>query len=383
MQSMALRFLTAGDSHGDSLVGIIEGLPAGIPIHTGDIRKDLRRRRKSYGRSERQKIENDRVEIVSGLWRGTTTGAPVAIRIPNLGRTVSGRKGGGLATVPRPGHTDLAGCLKYGLNEVPPISERASARGTAMRVAIGAVAKSMLKHFAIHLLSHVRSIGGVTARPDTSSFERLRRRAVRSPIYCADGTAAKDMIAAIQAAQKDGHSLGGSAEVIAAGVPPGLGSHVEWDRRLEARLAGALMSIPSVKAVEIGDGLETYRRPGAAAQDAIAVKGGAFTRATNFAGGIEGGISNGENIIVRLYAKPIPTARQRVATIDMQTLRSCQSPYVRADVCVIPALGIIAESAVAWVLLCAFMEKFAGDHIRETEANFKAFMASLRKRSSR
>ena len=378
---MTLRFLTAGDSHGSCLAGIIEGLPAGVRISLSDLKKDLRRRRKAPGRSPRQTLEEDRVEILSGLWRGRTTGAPVALLIPNAGRTVGGKSGGGLSTVPRPGHADLAACLKYGLFEVPPVSERASARSTAMRVAIGSVAKAVLDCVSVEIISHVRSIGGVEARPDTSSIERVKRLTARSPVYCADGAAGKEMLRVIESASREGHSLGGSVEVIAAGVPPGLGSHVSWDRKLDARLAGALMSVQSVKAVEIGEGLETSRRRGVDAQDAIVIEDGAITRPTNRAGGIEGGITNGENVIVRVYAKPIPTARRRVPTIDMKTRETRESPFVRSDVCVVPAIAVIAEAVVAWELATALLEKFGGDHIEETETRVRDFVASIAKRS--
>jgi chorismate synthase len=374
---MLLRFLTAGDSHGDSLIGIIEGLPAGVRLSARAIRRDLLRRSRVYGRGSRQKVEGDHVEILSGLWKGRTTGAPVALRIPNRGRT----GGGGLSTTPRPGHADLAGCLKYGLLEVTPISERASARGTAMRTAVGAVARAVLDPLSVVVVSHVRSIGEIDADPGRISIERLQRRADRSPVHSADGRAGRRMMEAIRMAEQEGHSLGGSAEVIAAGVPPGLGSHVEWDRKLDARLAGALMSIPSVKAVEIGDGLETHRWPGPEAQDAITLERGRIRRTTNFAGGIEGGISNGEDIVVRVYAKPIPTSRKALPSVNLRTLTSRRSPYVRSDVCVVPAIAVIAEAATAWELLRAFLEKFGGDHIDETGRNLRAYRAALAKRS--
>ncbi|NIM18658.1 MAG: chorismate synthase [Candidatus Latescibacteria bacterium] len=380
---MPLRFLTAGDSHGDALVGIIEGLPAGIPIPIRDIQRDLKRRRKTYGRSGRQRIETDPVEIVSGMWRGRTTGAPVGIRILNLGKAPGGKRGGAPGTVPRPGHADLAGCLKYGLDDIQPIAERASARSTAMRVAIGAVAKGVLKRFSVEILSHVRSIGDIDADPDTSSLDRLMSRVARSQLYCADAAAERKMIGLIKTAWKEGHTLGGSIEVIASGVPPGLGSHAHWDRKLDARLAGALMSIQTVKAVEIGAGLETYKKRGIESQDAIVLYRGKIKRPTNYAGGIEGGISNGENIVIRSYAKPIATAPKQAPTIDMSTLESRESPYVRSDVCVIPALGVIAEAVVAWELLCAILEKFGGDHIEETQANFIAYVKSIGKRTKR
>ncbi|MCK4546839.1 MAG: chorismate synthase [Candidatus Eisenbacteria sp.] len=378
---MALRFLTAGDSHGDSLTGIIEGLPAGIPVSLRKIRRELRRRSQSFGRGSRQEIETDQVEILGGLWKGKTTGAPLAIRIPNRGRKVSGKRGGALSTVPRPGHADLAGCLKYGLDEVPPISERASARSTAMRVAIGAVARMALERFSVEIISHVRSIGGIAAEPGPLSVDGIRRRVARSPVRCVDPGVGRRMADAIRSAQEEGHSLGGSVEVVASGIPPGVGSHVAWDRKLDARLAGALMSIQSVKAVEIGEGLDTHRRFGVDAQDAIVLDGGRLARPTNFAGGIEGGISNGEDITVRVYAKPIPTAKKCLPTVNLRTLKPRPSPYVRSDVCVIPALGVIAESVVAWELLCAVMEKFGGDHMDETERNLRSYLASLEERT--
>ncbi len=374
---MPLRFLTAGDSHGPALIGIIEGLPAGVRISARHIRGQLLRRSKSHGRGARQKLEGDQVDILSGLWKGWTTGAPLALSIPNHGRT----GGGGLSTVPRPGHADLPGCQKYGLLEITPISERASARSTAMRVAVGAVAEAALDRFSIDIISHVLSIGKVEAVSIPDSPDEIKRRAARSPVYCSDRQAGREMIKAIDAAREEGHSLGGSVEVLATGVPPGLGSHVEWDRKLDARLAGALMSIQSVKAVEIGRGLETHRIYGQDAQDAITVRRAAPGRTTNLAGGIEGGISNGENISVRIYAKPIPTAPRRVPTVNMKTLRAARSPYVRSDVCVVPALGVIAEAVTAWEILSVFMEKFGGDHIEETERNYRGYLATLRKRN--
>jgi chorismate synthase len=231
---MSIRFLTAGDSHGEVLVGIIEGLPAGVRVTVKDIQKDMARRRMPLGRSSRQSVEPDAVSVVSGLWKGHTTGAPVALLIANRGLTVKGKKGGAMGTVLRPGHADLAGCLKYGLDEIPPVSERASARSTAMRVAIGSVAKILLKQFSIDAIGHVLSVGKVAASPVAVSPESIKIRAGRSPVYCADAAASKRMIEEIKAAQSEGNSLGGSVEVVVTGVVPGLGSHVEWDRRLDA-----------------------------------------------------------------------------------------------------------------------------------------------------
>jgi chorismate synthase len=378
-----MRFLTAGDSHGEKLVGIVEGLPAGHRISVRDIEKDLARRRAAYGRSARQRIETDRIEILGGLWRGKTTGAPIAFTIPNLGLKVSGRRGGALGTVPRPGHADLAGSLKYGFFEVPPVSERASARSTAMRVAIGSLAKGFLREFSIDVFGHVLSIGGIEAQRSSTSLADLRRRVARSPLYCGDGHAARRMKAEIRHAKKQGHSLGGSVEVIASGVLPGLGSHVEWDTKLDGRLAGALMSIQSVKVVEIGDGLETYRRKGAESQDEIRKSGGRIMRPTNRAGGIEGGMSNGENVVLRLYAKPIATSVVRLHSIDMKTQQKKLSPFVRSDACVIPALSVIAETVTAWEILRAFLEKFGGDAIDDIRASYDSYASRLHKRGAR
>ncbi|HXV14044.1 MAG TPA: chorismate synthase [Candidatus Krumholzibacteria bacterium] len=379
---MAIRFLTAGDSHGEALVGIVEGLPAGLKLDERVIQRELARRRKSYGRSSRQKIEKDEVSIVGGLWKGKTTGAPIAIVLPNRARTVKGKAGGGLETVPRPGHADFAGVMKYGFDEIPPVSERASARSTAMRVAIGAVAKAFLGHLGVDAIGHVRSIGSVDAKSLRISPREIRKRAERSVVYCADGRAGRRMVTEIQRGKAEGNSLGGSVEVIVTGLFPGIGSHVEWDRKLDARLAGAMMSIQSVKAVEIGDGLSTYRARGVDAHDAMRVERGRVLRPTNHAGGIEGGMTNGEDVIVRLYAKPIPTAPRRASTFDLETLEPTESPYVRSDICVVPVLAVIAEAVASWEILAAIMEKLGGDTVEETLAAKKRVVAALSKRLS-
>jgi len=377
---MSLRFLTAGDSHGESLVGIIEGMPSGVRVSMKEIEKALARRRKSYGRSSRQMIERDEVRVVSGLWSGRTTGAPLALILPNRGRLVQGKRGGAMGTIPRPGHADLPGVLKYGLDEIPPVSERASARSTAMRVAIGAVAKAALRELSIDAIGHVAALGDVLALRARLSPDAVRRRAARSPVCCADSAATKRMVEEIQRAKTEGNSLGGSVEVIVTGAPVGLGSHVAWDRKLDARLAAAMMSIQSVKAVEIGDGLASSRKRGIDAHDALAVSKGRIVRATNRAGGIEGGMSNGENIVVRLYAKPIPTAQRRATTFDLRTLDEVEGPYVRSDVCVIPALSVIAEMVAAWEILDAALEKFGGDSIGDTVAARDRYAAGIQKR---
>jgi len=378
-----MRYLTAGDSHGEYLVGIIEGFPAGHRPAIKDIERDLLRRRAAYGRSARQKIETDSVQIASGLWRGRTTGAPLAVLIQNLGRKVAGKPGGALGTVPRPGHADLPGALKYGLFEVPPVAERASARSTAMRVAVGAIAKGLLKRFGIDFLGHVVSIGGVDATRERGSFASLKRRVARSPLYCGDKKAGDAMIDCIRRAKKSGDSLGGAVEVVATGVVPGLGTHVESDRKLDARLTGAMASIQSVKAVEIGDGLETYRRRGFEAHDALHMDKGRIRRKTNYAGGIEGSMTNGEDIVLRLYAKPIPTSVKRLPSFDMRSGRKALSPFVRSDVSVMPALAVIAEAVLAWELLVVFAEKFGGDSVAEIRSNYDAYVKTLASRGWR
>jgi chorismate synthase len=380
---MAIRFLTAGDSHGEALVGIVEGLPAGLELDVRAIQRDLARRRMSYGRSSRQKIEQDEVSLHGGLWRGKTTGAPIAITLPNRARTVQGKEGGGLETVPRPGHADFAGMMKYGADEVPPVSERASARSTAMRVAIGAVAKAFLDELGVHAIGHVKSIGSVSADTTALSLARIRQRSSRSPVYCADARAAKRMMAEIQRGRREGNSLGGSVEVIVTGLFPGIGSHVEWDRKLDGRLAGAMMSIQSVNAVEIGDGLSTFRARGIDAHDAMQIKRGRVLRPTNYAGGIEGGMTNGEPVVVRIYSKPIPTAPRRAQTFDFATLAPTESPYVRSDICVVPVLAVIAEAVAAWEILAAIMDKLGGDHIADTLAARDRVLAQQARRLSK
>lgn len=377
---MGIRYLTAGDSHGEALVGIVEGLPAGLKLDARVIQHELLRRRMSYGRSSRQQIEQDDVSLVGGLWKGKTTGAPIAIVLPNRAKTVKGKAGGGLDTVLRPGHADFAGVMKYGFDEIPPVSERASARSTAMRVAIGAIAKAYLARLGVETIGHVRVIGSIAAPDAKLTAEQIRKRAERSPVYCADPKTSKRMVEEIQRGKSEGNSLGGSVEVIVTGMFPGIGSHVEWDRKLDGRLAGAMMSIQSVKAVEIGDGLATYRARGVDAHDAMHVKRGRVIRSTNHAGGIEGGMTNGEDVIVRLYAKPIPTAPRRAKTFDLSSLESTESPYVRSDICVVPVLAVIGEAVAAWEILAAMMEKLGGDTIDETLAAHKRVLASHARR---
>jgi len=377
---MSIRFLTAGDSHGDALLGIVEGIPAGVQLDERTIARELKRRRAAYGRSSRQKVEADVVRISGGVWNGFTTGAPIGITIPNLARTVQGKIGGAMGTVPRPGHADFAGVMKYGGEEIPPVSERASARSTAMRVAVGAIAGACLAPLGISAFAHVISIGDVACTRGALSAKELRRRAAKSPVYCANASAGRRMEAAIRRAKSEGNSLGGSVEVLVAGLFPGIGSHVEWDRRLDGCLAGAMMSIHSVKAVEVGDGFSTHRARGIDAHDAMSLRGGRVMRSTNHAGGIEGGMTNGEEIVIRIYAKPIPTAARRAKTFDLSTLEATESPYVRSDTCVIPALAVIAEGVAAWEILRATLDKLGGDHISDTIAARERVVGNIARR---
>ncbi len=380
---MSIRFLTAGDSHGEALVGVVEGIPAGVRLDERVIQRELARRRASYGRSSRQKIERDDVTLAGGIWKGRTTGAPIGIVLPNRARTVKGRTGGALGTVPRPGHADFAGMMKYGLDEIPPVAERASARSTVTRVAIGAVARACLSHVGIETAGHVVAIGDVRAPRNAHAVAEIRRRAGRSPVYCADAAAGRRMVAEIQRGKAEGNSLGGCAEVVVSGLFPGLGSHVEWDRKLDARLAGAMMSIHSVKAVEIGDGIETSHARGVDAQDGMRVRRGRVVRSSNHAGGIEGGMTNGEDVVVRLYAKPIPTAPRRAESFDLATLDDAESPYVRSDVCVVPVIAVIAESVAAWEILSALIDKVGGDTIDEVADACERVRTAVAKRLRR
>ena len=339
---MSLRFLTAGESHGPALLGIVDGLPAGLALTEDLIAADFARRQYAPGRGGRQKIEKDRARILGGLVRGKTTGAPVGLMIENLDY----RNWEGLEVppnrVPRPGHADLAGCLKWGFDDTRLVSERASARETAMRVALGAVARALLAEAGIRCTGRVLAVGGVTVRSEAA----LRR--------------------VIDRAKAAGETLGGIVEARAVGVPPGLGTSVQWDRRLDGRIAQALMSIPSVKGVLIGDADVQAASPGSRAQDPIGWKRGkGFVRPTNHAGGLEGGITNGEPVVARLFLKPISTLRQGLRSVDLKTRRAARAAYQRSDTCVVPAATVIAEAMLAWVLADALLERFGGDSVRE------------------
>jgi chorismate synthase len=387
------RWLTAGESHGRALVAICEGVPAGVQVSTDDIAAALARRRAGYGRGARMTFEQDEVEMTAGVRHGSTLGGPVAIRVANTewpkweavmsADPVDAGQLAGLArnaplTRPRPGHADLAGMQKYGHQDARPVLERASARETAARVAVGEVARRLLSQvLGIEILSHVVAIGTVRV-PDSFLPGPQDKAAIDAdPVRCADPATSQAMVAEIDAARKDGDTLGGVVEVLAFGLPPGLGSFTHWDRRLDARLAGALMSIQAIKGVEVGDGFTTATRRGSAAHDEIEATPEGIARRTNRAGGIEGGMSTGEVIRVRAAMKPISTVPRALDTIDTSTGEPAKAMNQRSDVTAVPAAGVVAEAMVALVLAEAAVEKFGGDSVDEMRRNAESYLKHL------
>lgn len=364
-----LRFLSAGESHGPCLTAIVDGLPAGLAIDIASIDRDLARRQSGYGRGGRMQIERDHIEITSGLINGETTGAPISLRIENKDWE-NWRKhweAGDLPklTAPRPGHADYAGMIKYGIDDARPILERASARETAMRVAVGSLAKQLLAQFEINIGSYVERIGSVRAQIPHVSQAEIWQLAEESDMRCPDQEAAAKMRSAIDAARAAGDTLGGVFTVVATGVPVGLGSHVQWDRRLDGLLAQALVSIQAVKGVEIGDAFDNAAKSGRDVHDEIFPSGDDITRTTNRAGGIEGGMSNGSPIVVRAAVKPIPTVLTPLRSVDLSTGRAALTEYQRSDVCVVPAAAVVGEAMIAWVLAQALLEKIGRDSMAE------------------
>lgn len=366
-----LKYVTAGESHGDELIGILEGIPAGLPLVAEDIDGYLWRRQGGVGRGARMKIERDRVRIVAGVWKGVTTGAPIALSIPNRSRIPHDRQPE--RTVPRPGHADLTGTLKYGYDDANPAIERSSARETAMRVALGAVAHAFLRALDMAVVGHVVVVGGIVADPDRSDWAELVAARDRSSLFCADGEVEAAMLERIEAARERQETLGGVAEIVALGVPPGLGSYAQWDRRLEAELGRALLSIQSVKAAAIGDGVETPFEFGRAAQDEVFWDDGVVRR-TNRAGGIEGGISNGEPIVARAFFKPISTQRRPLRSVDLRTGDELECRYIRSDTLIVPAGSVVAEAMVALTIAGATIEKFGGDVLDDVRAAMTAYV---------
>jgi chorismate synthase len=379
--------LTAGESHGKALVAVIEGIPAAVPVAPKEIAGELARRRHGHGRGGRQRLETDALEILGGVRHGRTLGSPIAITIPNSEwemkyRDLMAVEGEGdpadRLTRPRPGHADLAGALKYGFDDVRNVWERASARETASRVAIGAVCKAFLAELDIRIVSHVVRIGKVTARasgrlPAPEDLDAVDA----SPVRCFDGAAGAKMVAEIDRVRKARDTVGGEFEVIAYGCPPGLGSHVHYDRKLDARLALALMSIQSVKGVGVGDGFVSAARYGSAAHDEIVLRAGRIARATARAGGIEGGMSTGQPIRVRAAMKPFSSVPKPLATVDLSTGEEAVAIKQRTDVCAVPAGGVVGESVVAFELANAVLEKFGGDALPETRRNLDAYVETL------
>jgi len=382
-----LRFLTAGESHGPELVTIVEGLPAGVPVSIEALDHELVRRQAGYGRGARStKIERDAARVVSGLAGGRTTGAPVALRIVNrdfANQPPAPRP----LTTPRPGHADLAGRLKYGLRDFRTIRERASARETAARVAAGSLARQLLAPFGVELGSIVTAVGQVRTRLDraveglgepgldqldAATLRRLCAAAEEDPLRCPDPTASAEMRRSVDDARAAGETLGGVFWVVSVGVPAGLGSYVHWDRKLDGRLAQAICSIPAVKGVEIGPAFSLAGAPGSAAQDHIERRDGAITRPSNHAGGIEAGVTNGEPVLVRAAMRPLSSIRGSIASVDFETDAPADPPYVRSDICAVPAAAVVGESMVAWVLATALLERFGSDRLDAMLAAYAA-----------
>jgi chorismate synthase len=392
-----LRYFTSGESHGKGLVGILDGVPAGFVVSAGDIDADLKRRQGGYGRGGRMKIESDHAEILSGIRWGKTLGSPISLLIGNMdwknweeGMSADAAFEGSIKPVtrPRPGHADLAGALKYNQRDVRNILERSSARETAVRVGLGAIAKKLLSEFGIAFGSYVVRIGSQKIDVGNQNVEKqqlleLFSKAEKSPVRCPDADASKKMVRQIDQAVKNGNSLGGVYEIFVTGLPPGLGSHTQWDRKLDGRLAQAMMSIQAMKGVEIGRGFEMCGKPGSDVMDEIFYRSKAkgnskgFFRKTNNSGGIEGGMTNGMPVIIRVGMKPIPTLRKPLMSVDLNTRKPFSAAYERSDVCAVPAAAVVGEAMAALVLADAFLEKFGGDSRDEILRNFDSYMSYI------
>lgn len=386
---MAFRFLTAGESHGEALTAVIDGVPAGLPLTADHINEDLARRQRGYGRGGRMKIERDQVHISSGVRFGVTLGSPISLTIQNRDwenwqstMAVGAAPPGTFAktvTRPRPGHADLAGAMKYAHHDIRNVLERSSARETTARVAVAGVAKRLLSEFGISILSHVTEIGGIRVGPLEQAWEEVRQRAELSEVRCADPAAERAMIEAIDQAKATGDTLGGVFEVVALGCPVGLGSYVQWDRKLDGLLAQAFCSIHAIKGAEIGLGFEAARRPGSQVHDEILFDTDAgFHRRSNGAGGLEGGVTNGQPVIVRAVMKPISTLRKPLRSVDVATKEAVEAVVERSDVCAVPAAGVVGEAMMAIVLGRVFLEKFGGDSIDEIRRNYDAYLEYLK-----
>jgi chorismate synthase len=388
-----LRWLTAGESHGQQLTAVLDGMPAGVEVQTSDVDEQLARRRLGHGRGARMSFEQDAVSLTGGVRHGRTQGGPIAIQVGNTewpkwstvmsadpvdAEVLAGQARNAPLTRPRPGHADLAGMQKYGFDDARPVLERASARETAARVALGTVARAFLYQvLGVRVVSHVVGIGPVTVPDGVLPGPDDNDLIDADPVRCADPAASELMVAEVDDARRTGDTLGGVIEVVVHGLPPGLGSHVHWDRRLDSRLAGALMGVQSVKAVEVGDGLETARRRGSVAHDEIELAEGRLTRVTDRAGGIEGGMTNGEALRVRAAMKPISTVPRALATVDVATGEAAVAINQRSDACAVPRGSVVMEAMVALVLADAVLEKFGGDSVPETRRNVRSYLDAL------
>jgi chorismate synthase len=371
-----LRFLTAGESHGPSLTAILEGMPSGVRLDPAALQREMRRRQLGYGRGPRMQFETDTIELTAGVRKGVTLGSPIAMSIRNKDASIDRLP---VVTQPRPGHADLTGALKYDHRDIRNVLERASARETAARVAVGAVCKQFLSPLGIELASHVIALGSVRARPASPSIAQVRR-IDSTPLRCLDAAATKKMMREIDACVKAGDTLGGIFEVLADGVPPGLGSHVHYDRRLDAVLGRAILSIHAVKAVEIGDGVLAASLRGSAVQDEIFYsKAGGFRRSQNRAGGFEGGMSNGQPVVVRGFLKPLSTLRKPLRSVEINTKRPVVATVERSDVTTVPAAGVVGEAMIAFELARAVLEKFGGDSLGEITRNLAGYRGQVRR----
>ena len=395
-----LRYVTAGESHGPCLTMVIDGVPAGFPIDVNRINHDLWRRQQGYGRGGRMLIEKDEVQIRSGIRWGETLGSPVALGIENrdwknwtqkMSPAPEDRNEKIAVTKPRPGHADLTGVLKYDRADIRDILERASARDTVSRTAVGSFSKQLLTPFGIRVMGYIRSIGPVEARLDGLTYEEIYARAEESPVRTADKEAEEQMIALIEACKKEGNTLGGIFEVVALGLPPGLGTHTQWDRKLDGRLAQALMSIQAIKGVEIGLGFEMARRRGSQVHDEIffdpnkmvtegtpRIVPTGFYRGSNNSGGTEGGMTNGAPLVIRVAKKPISTLMSPLQSVDLRSKQQADASVERSDVCAAPAAAVVGESVVAFELAAAFMEKFGGDSLREIKRNYESYLEQIK-----
>jgi len=367
--------MTSGESHGKCVLAILDGMPAGLKIDEASVNKELFRRMQGYGRGARMKIEADKVEILSGVRKSVTIGSPISVMIKNVDQSIDKLP---VILDPRPGHADLTGAIKYNLNDVRSVLERASARETVARVSVGAICKILLAEFGIRITSHVTGIGDITSKPSGFSFDKILSRAEASSVRCVDPAASELMCKEIDKAMADGDTLGGTFEVVANGVPPGLGTYVQWDRRLDSMLAGAIMSIQAIKGVSIGAGFEAAGMRGSAVHDEIFYsKAKGFFRNTNQAGGIEGGMSNGEDIVITAAMKPIATLKKPLSSINIKTKKAFKATVERSDVCAVPAAGVVAESVAAVEIANAMILKFGGDSVGEMLRNYSEYLKQV------